>query len=611
MAEHGKYRPHKVLREDRADGTILLRSGYEMSACAETSGEWLHRWAAERPDTVFLAERSGDGWREVTYAEALERVRALAAGLLARGMGPDTPILIVSGNGVDHGLLSLAAHYVGVPTVPVAEQYSLIPAARKQLTYVVGLIDPRMVFAVDTDRYGDALAMEEMAGRDIVVARNPRPGMSTLDQLASEGDASAVDAAAAKVTADSVVKILMTSGSTSNPKGVLTTHRMMCANQAMIADALPFVKERPPVLVDWLPWNHVFGGSHNFNLVLANGGSLYIDEGKPVKGLVDRTIENNRMKSGTISFNVPVGFAMMRDALRRDEAFRRQFFTGLDMIFYAGAALPQDVWADLEEMAREVRGELPLMTSSWGLTETAPASMIQHEPTEMSGIVGVPMTGNTIKLIPDEADPDRYEVRVKGPNVMPGYYNDPEKTSEAFDEEGFFRTGDAMAFVDPDDMAKGMRFDGRISEDFKLMTGIWVRAGQLRLDMLVALKGLAADVIVTGAGHDEVGLLIVPHPELLAAREGELTDHGGLLTGEAVQDEIAARLVEKAATAAGKSNRIARAAILSEPPSMADGEITAKGNLNFRKLMTRRAALVDRLYTDGDPAVIRVKEPAQ
>ncbi|MAY85482.1 MAG: feruloyl-CoA synthetase [Pseudooceanicola sp.] len=600
MAELANYRPHYVTREDRADGTILLRSGYELSEFVEKTSDWLHRWAELRPDTVFLAERDGAGWREVTYAAALAEVRAIAGGLLAQGLGPDTPILVISGNGVDHGLLTLAAQYVGIPIVPVAEQYSLIPGAHAQLRHVLGLIDPRMVFAVDGSRFADALAMPEMEGRLLVTSRNTGAGQTAFADL--RGDTAGVDDAAAKVGPDTVAKILMTSGSTSSPKGVLTTHRMMCANQAQLADALPFVRENPPRLVDWLPWNHVFGGSHNFNMVLANGGSLYIDEGKPAKGLVDTSIENNAMIGGTISFNVPVGFAMLRDAMRENETLRQSYFRDLDMIFYAGASLPQDVWADLESMAREVRSDVPLMTSSWGLTETAPACIIQHERIDRSGIVGVPMTGTTIKMIPD--DDNRYEIRVKGPNIMPGYFNDPDKTRDAFDEEGFFVTGDAMGFVDPDDMNKGLRFDGRISEDFKLTTGTWVRAAQLRLDLLVALAPLVADLVITGEGRDQVGLLIVPGPGL-AAHVAAGNDGAGAVVSEAVREALAPRLTALASKAAGSSMRVTRAIVLAEPPSMAEGEITAKGNLNFRKILTRRRALLDRLYDDADPAVIR------
>ena len=602
MTDASKYRPHSVKREDRADGTILLTSGYEMSDVVDTTADWVHRWAADAPERCFLAERSGAGWREVSYAETLAQVRAVAAALVARGMGPETPILIISGNGVDHGILTLAAQYVGVPTVPVAEQYSLIPGAQTQLQYVLGLIDPKMVYAVDGDKFGGSLAMPEMAGRELVVSQNVPQGMTGFADLL-KGDASAdVDAARAKVGPDSVVKILMTSGSTSAPKGVMTTQRMMCANQTMIADALPFLRTHPPVIVDWLPWNHVFGGSHNFNMMLANGGSLYIDEGKPVPALIGKSIENNRMVSATMAFNVPVGFAMMRDAMRDDAALRESYFRNLDMLFYAGASLPQDVWRDLSEMALDVRGDVPLMNSSWGLTETAPATLIQHEPTDRSGIVGVPMTGVTIKLIP-ESD-DRFEVRAKGPNIMPGYFKNPEKTAEAFDDEGFFCTGDAMAFVDPDDMNLGLRFDGRISEDFKLMSGTWVRAATLRLELLQEFKGVAQDIVVTGADRSEVGVMIVPPPDLAA--KFDATDDAGALVSDSLRNKIVEILQARADTGVGSAARVVRALVLAEPPSMADGEITAKGNLNFRKILTRRAALLDRLYSGDDAAVAQI-----
>lgn len=594
-----RYRAHDVTREDRADGAILLRTRYPMGPVDRCTTDWLRRWADRTPDAVFLAERYGHGWREVSYAGALDQVRAIAAALLDRGMGPETPILIISGNGVDHGLLSLAAQYVGVPVVPVAEQYALIPAARGHLAHAAKVVRPRMVYAADTARFGDALMSDLFDGMERVASVGAGAGVTPFADLL-RGGAGEVDAANAEIGPDTVAKILMTSGSTSSPKGVLTTHRMMCANQTQLADALPFLRAHPPRILDWLPWNHVFGGSHNFNMMLANGGALYIDNGKPVAGLIDLTLENQAMISGTIAFNVPVGFAMLRDAMKADADLRRRYFEDLDMLFYAGASLPQDVWADLEDMAREVRGDVPLMTSSWGLTETAPACLIQHEPTTRSGIVGVPVPGVTVKLIPD-ADM-RCEVRVKGPTITPGYFEDAEKTAEAFDEEGYFRTGDAMKFVDPENIAMGLRFDGRISEDFKLLSGTWVRAANLRLDLLITLAGFAADVVLTGADRSEIGLMVIPAPAL-RARADTTEDAGALLIPSAAR-EIIARL--RARPLEGSSTRITRAIILADPPSIAAGEITAKGNLNFRKLLTLRADLLERLYDNADPATILI-----
>lgn len=593
------YRAHDARRQDRADGAVLLTSGLDLPAVARCSTDWLHHWAGVAPSRVFLAERSGAGWRKVTYVEALGMARAIGASLAGRGMGAHTPILIISGNGVDHALLTLGAQYVGVPSVPVAEQYALIPAAHPVLERIVQMIAPRMVFADDGARYGAALSLPVFDGVEIVVSGAAADGMTVFDSLLhAQDDVSALNRA---VGPDTVAKYLLTSGSTSHPKGVLTTHRMMTTNQAQLQACLPFLTDHPPVLLDWLPWNHVFGGSHNFNLVLANGGTLYIDNGKPIPALAQHTLDNLAMVSPTIAFNVPVGFGMLRDAMRADAGLRRRYFQNLDMLFYAGASLPQDIWADLETMAREVRGDMPLFNSSWGLTETAPAALIQHEFTHQSGIIGVPLPGVTIKLVPLDDD-NRFDVRVGGDIVTPGYLNDADKTAEAFDHEGFFITGDAMRLVDPSDVNKGLRFDGRIAEEFKLATGTWVRAAGLRLEVLGALKGLAADVVITGAERAQIGVLIVPTPALAA---GAREDAGALIVAQAA--EIAQRL--RPAASDGSAHAIRRALVLAEAPSMAEGEITAKGNLNFRKLLARRAALVARLYVDDDPATILTSAP--
>lgn len=593
---HRKYRSHGVVREDRPDGTVLVSSTVALGPVVRCATDWLVHWAKLSPGAVFIAERSGAGWREVTYREALEQVRSLANGLLDRGLGPQKPLMVISGNGVDHGLLALAAQYAGIPVVPVAEQYALIPAANAHLAHAAALVKPAMVFAGDDERFGAALDLDVFSGIHKVSASGSRGGVTALSELFKDGGGA--DEANAAVGPDTVAKILMTSGSTAHPKGVLTTQRMMCTNQAQLLAALPFLGERRPRIVDWLPWNHVFGGSHNFNMMLANGGSLYIDAGKPVAGLVEKTIENLRMVTGTLAFNVPVGFAMLRDVMRGDRDLRRRYFEDLDMLFYAGASLPQDVWTDLQSMAREVRGDVPLFTTSWGMTETAPACIIQHEPAAMSGIIGVPVPGVVAKLVPDSAD--RYEVRIKGPNVTPGYCGDAEATKAVFDEEGFLRTGDAVKFVDAADPARGMRFDGRISEDFKLLTGTWVRAANLRLEVLSALKGIAADLVVTGADRNEVGAMIIPSPA--ARARDDIREIDGALFSPGLAAEIRSAL--GALPAHGSSGRIARAVMLSEPPSIADGEITAKGNLNFRRLLDRRAALLSRLYDNSDPATI-------
>lgn len=587
----GAYLRHDARAQARPDGAIVLTSAWPMGPVARCTTDWLDHWARATPQAVFLAERSGPGWREMTYGEARQRVRALAAALLDRGLGPGTPVMAISGNGVDHGLLALAAQYVGVPFVPVAEQYALIPGAQGVLEGVAGLIRPALVYAQDAARFGPALALPGFDRAEKVASLNPGPGVTPFEALIGGTDPTEANAA---VGPETVAKILLTSGSTSAPKGVLTTQGMLCANQAQLRVALPFLAVRPPRLLDWLPWNHTFGGSYDFNLALANGGALYIDDGKPIPGLAARSLENNRLVSGTIAFNVPLGFAMLRDAMRADKGLRERYFAELDMLFYAGASLPEDVWSDLLAMAAEVRGEPPLFTSAWGLTETAPGATLQHARGGASGVVGVPMPGVEIKLVPTP-EPGRFEARVRGPIVTPGYLDDPARTAEAFDGEGFFLSGDAMRFVDPDRPDLGLRFDGRLAEDFKLASGTWVRAATLRLEVLAALKGLAADAILTGEGRDALGLLIVPTQAL---RDGAAEDRGALVS------PLAPRIAAALAGEGGSARRVRRALILAEPPQMGEGEMTAKGNLNFRRLLARRAALAERLWDEGDRAVI-------
>lgn len=597
MTGHLNLKPHRVRRRQRSDGAILLTSDHDLGPVARCTGEWLDHWAQATPDAVFLAERHGNGWREVTYAQAQTQVQAIASHLINRDLGPDRPVMILSGNGVDHGLLTLAAQYVGIPTVPLAEQYALIPAAHHRLIHAALLVGPGMVFAADATQYAAALALDVFEGVEVVSAAPAQPGQTDFADLLRPTGAD-VDRRARAVGPDTLAKILLTSGSTSDPKGVLTTQRMMTTNQAQVAACLPFVTARPPCIVDWLPWNHVFGGSYNFNLMLANGGALYIDDGKPAPGLFDRTLENLSRKSGTISFNVPIGFAQLVTALQKDAALRDTYFAELDMIFYAGASLPQETWSALEQLAQASGRPLPLITTSWGLTETAPGALIGHEPAKGAGIVGVPMPGIEVKLIPDETG--RCDVRVKGDSITKGYLGDPDTTADAFDEEGFFISGDAMRFVDPEDPDKGLRFDGRMSEDFKLSTGNWVLAANLRLDLLAALAPFAQDIVVTGQGRDTVGVLILPNRAAIAAQGWEVAEKDGLLICPALHDIISARLRDHNLTAPGRAGQIAQAMILSEPASMADGEATAKGNINFPRFLARRAALVERLYDPED-----------
>lgn len=592
---------HRTELERRADGSLIYQSTEPLGEVVPTTGHWLDHWAEATPDAVFIAERSGAGWREERYAQVRDAVRMIARALIGRGLGPETPIMVLSGNAIDHGLLALAAQYAGVPIAPLAEQYSLIEAAHGRLRHAAELIRPKLVYTADAERYSGALSLDVFDGVDVVASRAVGRAHPFTSLLRGD-DGVDLDATRAGLGPDKVVKLLMTSGSTSSPKAVMTTERMMCANQAQLANTLPFLRERAPRILDWLPWNHVFGGSHNVNMMLANGGALYIDDGKPVKGQAERSLENMNLISGTLAFNVPIGFSMQLDVLSKDPDLKKRFFADLDMVFYAGASLPEDVWDGFSKMAKEVRGEVPLITSSWGLTETAPACLLQHERIDRSGIIGVPLPGVQTKLLPK--DDGRFEIRVKGPNVTPGYFRDPGKTADAFDEEGFFITGDAMRFVDASDPNRGLAFSGRIGDDFKLLSGTWVRAATLRLELLKRLAPIAADLVITGEDRADIGVLIFPKTD--AAQDAR--DDAGILLSETLAATIAQYLNAPDATAS--STRINRALVLAEPPSIADAEITAKGNLNFRRVLERRADLLARLYDDNDPAVIHPETPA-
>ena len=576
---------------------MIMSSGLTLDPVAQNTGEWLHRWAAETPDAVFLAERSGPGWNELKYGDALSQVQSVAAGLLDHGVGPGEKIIILSGPGIKHGILKLAAQYIGVATVPVAEQYSLIPDAQPRLIHIAEKICPAMVFAEDAEKFARGLALPQFDNALKVVGGLAGTGMITFERLL----ASTTDISAARdtVTPQTLAKILFTSGSTSTPKGVPQTHHMMCVNQNQYSGCLPFLKARPPVILSWLPWNHVFAGNSNFNMALAFGGALYLDTGKPVKGLFDTTLENLRMVKPTMSANVPVGYAMLVEAMREDAQLRHNFFADLDFIFYAGASLPADVWQGIEELAMIELGRVPMLTSSWGMTETAPMALMHYEGNATSGMIGIPGPELEARLLP--IDDNRYELRVRGPNVMDGYYEEPEKNAETFDDEGFMKTGDAVCFADPDRLESGLQFDGRIGEDFKLLSAVWVQSARLRLGAMPALAGLAQDIVITGENRTDLGLLVFPDPQL------------GLHAGDdgTIQDahycaKIRSVLAKLAETATGSSNRIVRAIVLGEPPSVKAHEITAKGNLNNNAVLRHRAGFVERLYDDSDPATIQI-----
>lgn len=591
------YLKHQLRIDHRPDGEMVLSSGLTLDPVAQNTGEWLRGWADKTPDAVFLAERSGAGWTELRYGEALAKAQSVAAGLLDHGIEPGDRIIILSGPSIEHGILKLAAQYIGIATVPVAEQYSLIPDALPRLIHIGEKIRPAMVFADDAEKFARGLSLPQFDNALKVVGGIAGAGMITFDRLLA-GTAD-ISAARDAVTPQTLAKILFTSGSTSTPKGVPQTHRMMCVNQNQYGGCLPFLKARPPVILSWLPWNHVFAGNSNFNMALAFGGALYLDTGKPVKGLFDTTLENLRMVKPTMSANVPVGYAMLVEAMREDAELRHNFFANLDFIFYAGASLPTDVWQGIEELATAEVGRVPMLTSSWGMTETAPMSLIHYEGGAESGMIGIPGPELEARLLP--IDDNRYELRVRGPNVMDGYYEEPEKTAETFDEEGFMKTGDAVCFAAPDRPETGLRFDGRIGEDFKLLSAVWVQSARLRMTVLPALAGLVQDIVITGENRADLGLLVFPDPQL-----GLATHEDGTIRDPDYCDGIRSVLANLARTATGSSNRIVRAIVLAEPPSVKAHEITAKGSLNNNAVLRHRARFLDRLYDDKDPATILI-----
>ncbi|MFQ6007084.1 MAG: feruloyl-CoA synthase, partial [Woeseia sp.] len=560
---------------------------------------------------TFLAERSATGgWRTVSYGEALASVRALSQALLDNGASVERPVMILSGNGIENGLLQLAAMFTGMPVSPVSPAYSLMSGDFGKLRFVFDLIKPKLVFAADGKPFDKALAALDLDNVSLVIARNPPAGIEAtpIDELLATKPSPAVDEAFARVGPTTVAKVLFTSGSTGMPKGVINTHRMMCSNQQAIVQVWPFVARRPPVLVDWLPWNHTFGGNHNFNMILRNGGTLYIDAGKPAPGMFETTIGNLREIAPTAYFNVPRGFQMLAPYLERDAEFRDHFFSNLDTIFYAAAALPQDLWERFEKLSMAALGRKIAMTSAWGLTESAPLATSVHFPIARAGVIGLPVPGTELKMLPSAG---KLELRLRGPNITPGYLGREDLTREAFDEDGFYRTGDAGKFADPDDPSKGILFDGRVAEDFKLLTGAWVSTGMVRVAAISACTEVIQDAVVTGQDRDDIGLLIIPNLAGIANIAGLGADAPvpDLLRHEKVRqtlrDDLAAYNSENPAS----STRIARALFLAEPLDIDAGEITDKGYVNQRAVLERRHAVVEQLYSK-DARVILIDDGA-
>lgn len=570
-----EFAPPEVNVEQRADGTSILRSLRPLLSYARCTTEWLTKWAARVSDRVFLMERAGSDWRRLTYRETLHEVRLLAEGLVTRDPERRHPIAILSDNSIDHALLSLAAQYVGIPVAPISPAYSLMSKDFAKLKYILELVRPGIVWTSDPEKFAAAL-------------RTTGFHATKLDELRAIKATSAVDEAHAQVGPDTIAKILFTSGSTGTPKGVLNTHRMLCSNQQMLAQGWPFVEKRPPIVVDWLPWNHTFGGNHNFNLVLRNGGTLVIDGGKPVPGLVETTVRNLKDVNPTMYFNVPRGFDLLLPHLETDAELRENFFRDLDMVFYAAAALPQNLWERLEKLAVTAKGGNLAMLSAWGSTETSPLAAQVHFHIERAGVIGLPVAGCELKLVPTAG---KLEVRVRGPHVTPGYWQREDLTHAAFDEEGFYCIGDAVKFADPENPAKGILFDGRVAEDFKLTSGTWVHVGSVRVRLIAAGNPVIQDAVITGHGRDDIGALVFLSP---AAQS---------MTAEELRGKLENALRNLANDGQGSSMCPKRLLILKEPASIDAGEITDKGYINQRAVLEKRAALVEELYASSEDVI--------
>jgi feruloyl-CoA synthase len=610
--EPAPYRPIDFGPVDMACDPILggghrLRSRIALAPHAPSLARMFRAAVEAQPDRVFLAERSDNGWRTLTYAACRPIVDAIAAGFIERGLSAQRPAMVLSGNGIDHALLMLAAYTAGIPIAPVSVAYSLQSRDRAKLKHIAALLEPGLVYVADTAPFAGALGSLDLTGVEVVASHNGAglEGVTSLASLAATPPGSAVERAVASITGDTIAKFLFTSGSTGQPKGVINTHGMLAANQQQIAQIWPFLAEEPPVLVDWLPWNHTFGGNHNFNIVMRHGGTYYIDAGKPLPALVGETVRNLSEISTTVYFNVPAGYAALLPYLERDEALARRFFAKLRFIFYAGAALPQDLWMRLEGAAVRSIGERIPLISSWGTTETAPLATAAHFLCDRSGMIGVPAPDVEVKLLPREG---KLEVRVRGPNVTPGYWKRPDLTAAAFDEEGFYRPGDAVRFADPNDAARGLVFDGRLAEDFKLATGTWVHVGGLRVGVLAAASPALQDAVVVGENLPFIGLLawlnLTGCQRLIGRDDASLAE---LSRHKQVQDHVRNAMARWNAAHPGSSERISRVLLLADTPSIDANEITDKGYVNQRAATAFRHREIALLYADmPGPEVMEV-----
>src|SRR3984885_13373679 len=583
----------------RADGTIYLKPKIALGDYPARLTDRLHHWAQAEPNRIFMAERdAGGGWRQITYVQLLRSTRRIASGLLARGLSAEKPVVILSGNSIDHALMAFGALYAGIPFCPVSPAYSLVSKDYGKLGFLMKLLTPGLVFTEEAGPFVDAIRANVPEQTEVVASLGDVPGraVTRLSDLLTTPEHPGLDAAHDAIGPDTIAKFLLTSGSTGNPKAVINTQRMICANQVMLRETMAFLKDEPPVIVDWLPWNHTFGGNHNFGLTLYNGGSMYLDAGKPMPGGIEQTVRNLREISPTVYFNVPKGYESLLPYLRDDKELRAKFFHRLHAMFFSGAALSPYIWNILDELAVQETGyRVPVLTGL-GATETAPFFMSVTPATSRSGHVGLPVSGNEAKLVPDNG---KLEVRARGPHITPGYWRQPELTARAFDEEGFYKFGDALKPADPDDLNAGFDFDGRIAEDFKLASGTWVSVGPLRARFIAACAPLVRDVVIAGINRDEVSALVILDLDGCRLVNPALAsdDLAAAASDSKIRAAFRERLIGFLATSTGSSTRITRAVLIDTPLSIDRGEVTDKGSINQRAVLDHRSGLIDELYS--------------
>ncbi|MFJ1257850.1 feruloyl-CoA synthase [Cupriavidus sp. CuC1] len=580
--------------DPRLDGSFVLRSNQPLQPYVRCIGDWLQYWANEDGGRTFLAERHADGWRRVSYAEALTAVRRLGQAILDVGVAEDAPLVALSENSVNLALLSLGAMHVGRRIAVVSSAYTVVAKDHGKLHAILDRLQPGLLYAENAAQYGDAISAWQ-SSCPVVFTHGAEGQALPFSTLLQATPGAAVDAAFTAVGGDTVARILLTSGSTGEPKLVPNTHRMLCANQQMIAQCWPFIDKARPVVLDWLPWSHTFGANHNFNLVLRNGGTLYIDNGRLAPGAIDSTLKGIREVRPALFFNVPRGYDVLLPYLEADESLARALFERLDMLFFAAAALSQQCAERLRAVAAKVRDFPLFLTTEWGSTETSPVLTSAHFDTLDTRNIGVPVPGVELKFVPCQ---DKYELRVRGPSVFTGYIGDEAKTRDSFDEEGFYCMGDAGKLADAADPNGGVIFDGRVSEDFKLTSGTWVSVGTLRLAVVSAMGPYVQDAVISGHDGEEVGLLIFPTPALrVLAGDVEEQMCGKSLGQHPAVRHALGEVLASVGKGAGSSQRPARAVLLSTPPSIEQGEITDKGYINQRAVLTLRADDVERLYS--------------